>query len=75
MSRRRKLNKAPSPDHVDAKWIRERIGGHGGSYGYNMDPESLAVIHYIGSTPKRVIWLYNLQLLLRYLKRKMRRRK
>ena len=70
MSRRRKRRKSPA--HVDSEWISERIGGHGGSYDYNK-PDGIVKIHHIGSTPKRVIWLYNLQLLLRYFKRKLRR--
>ena len=61
-------------DHADAEWISKRIGGHGGGYSYNK-PDGLARIFYIGSTPKRVIWLYNFQLLFRHIKRKMRRRK
>lgn len=62
------------PTHIDNEWISERIAGHGGAYYYN-SLDGLARISFIGSKPKRVIWVYNLQLLRRYIKRKMRRKK
>lgn len=73
MTRHRRLSKLPIPNHVDAEWISERIGGHGGAYRYTT-PESLALITYIGSTPKIMILRYNLWLIHRYIKRKLRRK-
>lgn len=58
-------------DHVDNLWISEKIGGHGGSYCYS-SVNGLVRIGYIGVKPKVVIWWYNLQLLYRYIKRRIK---
>lgn len=57
-------------EHIDKEWISERIGGHGGSFSYTK-PDGIVRIGYIGGKPKIVIWFYNLQLLMRYIRRKL----
>lgn len=59
--------------HVDNEWISDRIAGHGGGYSYN-NPDGRVKLIFICGKPKIVIWLYNLQLLYRYIKRKKRRK-
>ena len=62
--------RALSSTHPDHMWIDERIGGHGGSYSY-AEPDGKAKIYHIGSTSRVVIWFYNLQLLMRFVRRKL----
>lgn len=58
-------------DHIDSLWIQEKIGGHGGSYSYS-SVDGRVKIGYIGGKPIVVIWWYNLQLLYKYLKRRIK---
>lgn len=70
------VKKRAVDDHADALWICKRIGGRGGSYTHsNANPESLSKIYYIGGTSRVVIWFYNFQLLIRYCKRQLKRRR
>lgn len=57
--------------HVDEKWIRKRIGKSGSMYEFK-GFSGLAKIKYIYKKNKIIILYYNLILLLKYLKRKVR---
>jgi len=59
-------------DHVDNDWIRDKIGGCGGSWGCN-GPYSLAFISHIYNKNFLLIFWYNMILYFRYLKRRIRR--
>lgn len=68
------VKKRALEEHIDKEWISERIGGRGGFYSY-AKPDGIVRIRHIGSTPRVVILFYNFQLLMRYCRRKLKRRR
>lgn len=58
-------------DHKDSKWIKSKMGGRSGCYGYNKI-NGPARIGYIYKVNKIKIIYYNIILFLRYLERKVR---
>lgn len=59
-----------STRHTDYEWIMAKIGGHGGSWRYKGGYNSRASIGYIGGVSRYKILWYNLQLFIRYRRRK-----
>jgi hypothetical protein len=58
--------------HRDRDYIMSKIKRHGASFVYN-DNDSLAIITWIGSTPKIKIFYYNIILWLKYVKRNIKK--
>lgn len=78
MSRKRKTQrqKIENPvwiEHVDYKWFENKVEGHGGSLGYS-SRYGLAHIGYIGHKNAVQVFVYNIILFFKYLKRVIRKR-
>lgn len=57
--------------HIDCEWISKRAKGHGVIYSYS-SPDGLATIAWVGGIGRVKILWYNVQLFLRFVKRRLR---
>ena len=56
--------------HKDSEWIKEKMQGRSGCYGYNKN--GLSKIEYIYQKSKLTVFYLNIILFVRYLKRKIK---
>jgi len=70
-NRAKKVKQKHRLRHIDHDWIYSKIGGHGGSYGWD-HIYGRAWIAHIGSRSKLKIAWYNLILYLKWLNRRIK---
>lgn len=59
-------------EHPDKGWIFDKIGGHGGAYGY-LHKDYVSHIYFIGNRSKLYVVYLNIILYFRWLKRRIKK--